>query len=82
MAAPTRCDGFEVRDVAGHVIGLAEDVAKGVPGSRTAEEEAATVRDDTPARAADRLRAAVGSFATCSPCSTTTLGTVRARSPT
>ena len=51
-----------MRDVAGHVIGLAEDVAKGVPGSRTAEEEAATVRDDTPAQAADRLRAAVGSF--------------------
>ena len=60
--APTRCDGFEVRDVAGHVIGLAEDVAKGVPGSRTAEEEAATVRDDTPAQAGDRLRAAVGSL--------------------
>ncbi len=34
----------------GHVIGLAEDVARGVPGSRTAEEEAATVRDDVPAR--------------------------------
>jgi uncharacterized protein (TIGR03083 family) len=60
--APTRCDGFQVRDVAGHVIGLAEDVAKGVPGSRTAEEEAATVRDDTPAQAAARLRAAVGSL--------------------
>ena len=60
--APTRCEGFDVRDVAGHVIGLAEDVAKGVPGSRTAEEEAATVRDDTPAHAADRLRAAVGSL--------------------
>ena len=60
--APTRCDGFEVRDVAGHVIGLAEDVAKGVPGSRTAEEEAATVRDDTPAQAGDRLRVAVGSL--------------------
>jgi uncharacterized protein (TIGR03083 family) len=60
--AATRCDGFEVRDVAGHVIGLAEDVAKGVPGSRTAEEEAATVRDDTPAHAANRLRAAVGSL--------------------
>ena len=60
--APTRCDGFEVRDVAGHVIGLAEDVAKGVPGSRTAEEEAATVRDDTPAQAGDRLRAAVCSL--------------------
>jgi uncharacterized protein (TIGR03083 family) len=27
--APTRCTGFLVRDVAGHVVGLAEDVVKG-----------------------------------------------------
>jgi uncharacterized protein (TIGR03083 family) len=57
--APSRCTGFEVRDVAGHVIGLAEDAAAGVPGSRTAEEEAASVRDDSPAHAAARLRAAI-----------------------
>jgi len=57
--APTRCEGFLVRDVAGHVVGLAEDVAKGVPGSRNAEEEAASVRGDAPARVAARLRAAV-----------------------
>jgi len=56
---PTRCAGFLVRDVAGHVVGLAEDVAKGVPGSRNAEEEAASVRGDSPARVAARLRAAV-----------------------
>ncbi|MGH8979278.1 MAG: maleylpyruvate isomerase family mycothiol-dependent enzyme [Acidimicrobiia bacterium] len=60
--APTRCEGFEVRDVAGHVVGLAEDVAKGVPGSRTAEQEAATVREDTPEQAGARLRAAVESL--------------------
>jgi uncharacterized protein (TIGR03083 family) len=59
-ASPTRCEGFEVRDVAGHVIGLAEDVAAGVPGSRTAAEEAASVRDDSPQQAAARLRAAAG----------------------
>jgi uncharacterized protein (TIGR03083 family) len=58
-AAPSRCAGADVRDVAGHVVGLAEDVAKGVPGSRTFEEEAATVRDDTPQQAAARLRAAL-----------------------
>ena len=58
-ATPTRCTGFEVRDVAGHVIGLAEDVAKGVPGSRNAEEEAASVRGDSPAQAAARLRAVI-----------------------
>jgi len=57
--APTRCEGFLVRDVAGHVVGLAEDVAKGVPGSRNAEEEAASVRGDSPAQVAARLRTAV-----------------------
>src|SRR6478752_9054034 len=57
--APTRCTGFEVRDVAGHVIGLAEDVVRGVPGSRNAEEEAASVRGDSPAQAAARLRAVI-----------------------
>ncbi len=59
----SRCEGFEVRDVAGHVIGLAEDVAAGKPGSRNAEQEAASVRDDTPAQAAARLRAALVSIA-------------------
>jgi uncharacterized protein (TIGR03083 family) len=59
-STPSRCAGFDVRDVAGHVIGLAEDTAAGKPGSRTAEQEAASVRDDTPAQAAARLRAALG----------------------
>ena len=36
-STPTRCAGFDVRDVAGHVIGLAEDVAAGRAGSRTPE---------------------------------------------
>jgi len=57
---PSRCDGFDVRDVAGHVIGLAEDVAAGKPGTRNAEEEAASVRGDTPHQAAERLRVALG----------------------
>jgi uncharacterized protein (TIGR03083 family) len=60
--APTRCAGFQVRDVAGHVVGLAEDVAKGVPGTRNAEEEAASVRGDSPAQVAARLRAAIASI--------------------
>ena len=60
--APTRCEGFEVRDVAGHVVGLTEDVAAGVPGSRTAEQEAASLRDLTPAEVAGRLRAAAASI--------------------
>ena len=57
---PTRCEGFLVRDVAGHVIGLAEDTAAGVPGSRNAELEAASVRGDAPRQAAARLRTALG----------------------
>jgi uncharacterized protein (TIGR03083 family) len=53
--APSRCTGWEARDVAGHVIGLAEDVARGVPGSRNAEEEAASIRILSPAEAASHL---------------------------
>lgn len=56
---PTRCEGFEVRDVAGHVVGLAEDVVAGVPGSRTAEEEAASVRTEPATSAAKRLEEAL-----------------------
>jgi uncharacterized protein (TIGR03083 family) len=59
-ATPSRCAGFDVRDVAGHVIGLAEDTAAGKPGTRNAEEEAASVRGDAPAQAAARLTAALG----------------------
>lgn len=62
-SAPSRCTGFEVRDVAGHVIGLAEDTAAGKPGSRNAEEEAASVRHESPQGAAARLRAACESIA-------------------
>lgn len=60
--AASRCDGWEARDVAGHVIGLAEDVAKGVPGSRNAEEEAASIRVLAPADAAARLTEALVSI--------------------
>ena len=57
--APTRCDA-PVRDVVGHVVGIVEDVAAGTPGSRTFEQEAAAMRDDSPAQAATRLTAALG----------------------
>ena len=60
--ADTRCVGWQARDVAGHVIGLAEDTAAGVPGSRNAEEEAASVRHESPAGAAARLRAATATL--------------------
>jgi uncharacterized protein (TIGR03083 family) len=60
--AAARCTGWQARDVAGHVVGLAEDTAAGVPGSRNADEEAASVRHETPARAAARLRTAVAAL--------------------
>jgi uncharacterized protein (TIGR03083 family) len=60
--APARCLGWQTRDVAGHVVGLAEDTAAGVPGSRNADEEAASVRHETAAGAAARLRAATTSL--------------------
>jgi uncharacterized protein (TIGR03083 family) len=60
--AAARCAGWQARDVAGHVVGLAEDTAAGVPGSRNADEEAASVRHESPAGAAARLRTAVGSL--------------------
>ena len=58
----TRCDGWEVRDVAGHVVGLANDAATGVPGSRTPEQQAAALRDQSPAEMAARLRATIASL--------------------
>ncbi len=61
--AKSRCGSWLARDVAGHVIGLAEDTAAGVPGSRNSEEEAASVRHESPAGAAARLRAATAGLA-------------------
>src|SRR5438045_3639968 len=80
--APTRCEGFLVRDVAGHVVGLAEDVAKGVPGSRNAEEEAASVRGDSPHGSRPVCARRSTRCARCSARSTTAPGMVRAGCPT
>jgi uncharacterized protein (TIGR03083 family) len=60
--ATSRCGHWQARDVAGHVIGLAEDTAAGVPGSRNSEEEAASVRHESPSGAAARLRAATATL--------------------
>jgi uncharacterized protein (TIGR03083 family) len=57
--ADSRCASWQVRDVAGHVTGLCEDVVAGVPGSRNGDEEAASLRGESPAVVAARLRAAV-----------------------
>jgi uncharacterized protein (TIGR03083 family) len=58
-ATTSRCDGWGVRDVAGHVVGLCEDVVAGVPGSRDSAQEAASLRGEAPTVVAERLRAAV-----------------------
>jgi uncharacterized protein (TIGR03083 family) len=52
----TRCEGAEVRDIAGHVTGLAEDVTIGAPGSRLFAEEAASLRELPPREVAQHLR--------------------------
>ena len=56
-ATPTRCTGWDVRDAIGHVAGLAADVVAGAPGGRTADEQAAATRVNTPSEVAAQLRA-------------------------
>ena len=58
--APTRCDGWRVRDVAGHVLGGAADIIAGAVGTRTAGEQARAHRGGTPAGTAAELREATG----------------------
>jgi uncharacterized protein (TIGR03083 family) len=60
--APTRCTGWEVRDVASHVVGLAADALAGVPGSRTPDEHAAALHEHAPAELAVQLRASLEVF--------------------
>lgn len=55
----SRCEGWEVRDVAAHVYGTVHDVLEGVVGSRTPIEEAAAHRHLSPREMAAELRAGV-----------------------
>jgi uncharacterized protein (TIGR03083 family) len=55
--APTRCTGWSVRDVAGHVLGNAIDTASGTVSSRNPDEQARSLRDRRPASLAADLRA-------------------------
>ncbi|OBG41542.1 maleylpyruvate isomerase family mycothiol-dependent enzyme [Mycobacterium sp. E3198] len=54
----TRCTGWQVRDVAGHVVGQAVDTISGAVGTRTPDDQAAALRGESPAALAERLRAA------------------------
>ncbi|HEX6237196.1 MAG TPA: maleylpyruvate isomerase family mycothiol-dependent enzyme [Acidimicrobiales bacterium] len=60
--APTRCEGWEVRDVASHVVVLAADVATGQPTRATPDEQAAQWRDRSAAELADELGNAIATL--------------------
>ncbi len=62
-ALDTRCTGWQVRDVAGHVVGQAVDTVSGAIGTRTPDDQAAALRDESPAALAARLRTAMDSLA-------------------
>ncbi|WP_156688841.1 maleylpyruvate isomerase family mycothiol-dependent enzyme [Mycobacterium sp. Marseille-P9652] len=57
----TRCAGWQVRDVAGHVVGQAMDVVGGTIGSRTPDDQAAALRGESPTALAASLRSAMDS---------------------
>jgi uncharacterized protein (TIGR03083 family) len=60
--APTRCEGWEVRDVAGHAVGVAVDVAAGHPTRSTPDQQAAQWRDHTATELADELDEAIATL--------------------
>jgi uncharacterized protein (TIGR03083 family) len=56
---PSRCSGWTVGDVARHAVGTATDVANGVAGSHTPDEEVAERKGRTPTEIADELDTAL-----------------------
>jgi uncharacterized protein (TIGR03083 family) len=62
-AAPSRCEGWQTRDVSGHVLGTAVDVEKGVFGSRTPEDQARDYHDLSPREHAAELRRSAAELA-------------------
>ena len=60
--APTRCEGWEVRDVAGHAVGVAVDVAAGQPTRSTPDEQAAQWRGHSATELADELDQAIATL--------------------
>jgi Mycothiol maleylpyruvate isomerase N-terminal domain len=54
----SRCAGWQVRDVAAHVVGQAADVVSGAAGTRTSDQQAVALRDQPPGALVDRLLAA------------------------
>jgi uncharacterized protein (TIGR03083 family) len=58
----TRCTGWQVRDVAGHVVGQAIDTVSGAIGTRTSDDQAAALRGESPSALAARLLALTDSI--------------------
>jgi uncharacterized protein (TIGR03083 family) len=58
----TRCTGWQVRDVAAHVVGQAIDTVSGTIGSRTPDDQAAALRDESPTALAEQLHTALTSL--------------------
>jgi uncharacterized protein (TIGR03083 family) len=52
----TRCAGWQVRDVAAHVVGQAIDTVTGAGGTRSADEQAASLRGQPPSDLAAQMR--------------------------
>ena len=61
-SAPSRCEGWEVRDVAAHVYGTLHDVLAGTVGQRTADQEAADHRHLSQRELAAALREAAAAL--------------------
>lgn len=61
-ARQTRCTGWQVRDVAGHLVGQAVDTVSGTIGSRTPDEQASALRGESPPALAARLHSAMDSL--------------------
>jgi uncharacterized protein (TIGR03083 family) len=59
---PTRCAGWQVRDVAGHVLGQLIDTVTGAAVTRSADEQAAEMRQYSPRAIAAQMQTAVESF--------------------
>jgi uncharacterized protein (TIGR03083 family) len=60
--ATSRCAGWQAGDVARHVVGTATDVAAGVAGTHTPDEEVAERKGRSAAEVADELDAALGTL--------------------
>jgi uncharacterized protein (TIGR03083 family) len=60
---PTRCVGWQVRDVAGHVVGQLIDTVNGTAGTRLAGEQALEMREHSAGALAAQMQTAAESFA-------------------